>query len=281
MTEDAAQVPLVTLQATRGWRAVPWREVVEYRDLLATLASRDVKLRYRQTAIGAAWVVLQPLVGAGLFTFIFGKVAHINLADSRIPYFVFSFAGLLIWNLFAQIVQRCSDVMVGNAGLVSKIYFPRIVLPLSVLGAVYLDFAVSTLLLIGFCIAFHIWPGIAILWIPWALAVASLLGLGIGMWAAALNVRYRDVKYVIPVILQFLTWASPIAYPVSAVPAAYKLIVNLNPMSPVLEMFRFGALGYVSASAQAVLVASVFALVVFFAGAAFFHRSERQFADII
>lgn len=266
-----------------GLRAVlfPFRDVLEYRDLLHILALRDVRLRYRQTAVGVLWVLLQPLIGAGLFTFVFGAVAKLPTGDARIPYFVFSYAGLLIWNAFIQIFQKASDSLVGNAGLVSKIYFPRVVLPLSTVLGVMIDFGVGAVVMALLMLVYGVAPTASLLWMPVVLLMAVLLALGLGLWAAALNVSYRDVRYVVPVFSQFLLWASPVAYASSNIPASAQWFVALNPMVGILESFRWAVLGIPVANWGLVAVSGVVSVALFMAGSAVFQRAERRFADVI
>jgi len=255
--------------------------VLEYRDLLRILALRDVRLRYRQTAVGVLWVVLQPLIGAALFAFVFGAVANLPTGDARIPYFVFGFAGLLIWNTFLQIFQKASDSLVGNSGLVSKIYFPRIVLPLSTVRGVLLDFGVGAVVMSVLLVIYRIPPTFALLFLPVSMLMAILLALGLGFWTAALNVSYRDVRYVIPVLSQFLLWASPVAYAASSIPQSAQWLAAINPMVGILESFRWAVLGTPTMNWGSVVWSAVVSVVLFAVGAMIFQRAERRFADVI
>ncbi|MDM0019588.1 ABC transporter permease [Variovorax saccharolyticus] len=278
---SASNTPHLILKP--GLRGVlfPFKEVLEYRDLLHILALRDVKLRYRQTAVGVVWVLLQPLIGAWLFAFVFGRVAKLPTGDDRIPYFIFSYAGLLIWNAFIQILQKSSESLVSNSGLVSKIYFPRVVLPLSTVLGVLIDFAIGAVVLALLMAIYGIAPSVSLLFMPVALLMAILLALGIGLWAAALNVSYRDVRYVVPVFAQFLLWASPVAYASSNIPASAQWFVALNPMVGILESFRWAVLGIPVANWSLVVVSAVASVLLFVIGSAIFQRHERRFADVI
>lgn len=278
MSEQA--VPHLIIRKKTGWQSLPLRELWEFRDLLNTLALRDVKLRYRQTAIGVLWVVLQPLIGAGLFSFIFGSVAKLSTGNDKVPYFVFSFAGLMIWNVFASILQKTSDSMVGNAHLVSKIYFPRMILPLSTVYGVMLDFAVASILLVALLVIYGIPVSVGLLFLPVALLMAVTMALGIGLWAASLNVTFRDVKYIIPVFVNFLMWGTPVAYAVSSLPPKAQEIISFNPMAGVVESFRWSILG-TPISWSAVAFSGVASILLFFFGAMMFQRAERRFADVI
>ena len=231
-TAAAASPPLrphLTIQPTSGWAAINVRELWQFRDLLMSLAQRDVKLRYKQTALGVIWVVLQPLLAAGIFSFVFGKVA--KLPSDGLPYFLFSYAGLLGWNLFNNTLSKCSTCLVGNSQLISKVFFPRLVLPLSTVPSSLIDFGVALAMMAVLMVFYRVPPTWAILLLPLWMAVLILLSLGIGLCTAALTVSYRDVQYILPVFLQILLYASPIAYALSAVPAHLRSVYLLNPLS--------------------------------------------------
>lgn len=277
----SAGSPQLVIKPSRRVNLFPWREVLEYRDLLRILAQRDVRLRYRQTAVGVLWVLLQPLIGAGLFSFVFGAIAGLSTGDKRIPYFVFGFAGLLIWNVFIQVFQKSSDSLVGNSGLVSKIYFPRIVLPLSAVHGVLLDFSIGVVVMAILMAVYGIAFTPALLFMPVAVLMAILLALGLGLCAAALNVSYRDVRYVIPVFSQFLLWGSPVAYAAATIPQSVQWLVSLNPLVGILESFRWAVLGTPMTNWGAVALSAVVSVVMFMLGSAIFQRAERRFADVI
>src|SRR5258706_5557771 len=238
---DQGQTPILEIEPRSGWAALDLREVWRYRDLLLVLATRDVRLRYKQTALGVVWVVLQPLLAAGIFTFVFGRVLKSH--SDGFPYFIFSFAGLLAYNAFSGTLTKASACVVGNAQLVSKVYFPRLILPLSTVLATLLDFAVSLVLLAVLMGAYHVAPDWAILTLPLWLALVVVLGVGLGLYAAALMVRYRDLQYVIPVLVQMILYASPVAYPLAAVPPELRRWFYLNPLTGLLEGFRWSLLG--------------------------------------
>ncbi len=259
--------------------AVDWRELWQFRDLLLSLAVRDLKLRYKQTALGVIWVVFQPLLAAGIFSFVFGTVA--KLPSGGVPYLLFSFAGLLGWNLFNNTVTKCSACLVGNSALISKVFFPRIILPLSTVPSALVDFAVSAVVLAILMCVYHVAPGWGLLLLPLVTGVFLLLALGIGLGTAALAVSYRDVQYIIPVFLQVLLYASPIAYALSAVPAHLRAGYLLNPLSAPLEAFRSSLLGSPWPDVMSLASAAAVSLLVFLAGLYFFRRMERQFADVI
>jgi lipopolysaccharide transport system permease protein len=274
---------LRTLKAKPGWQALNVRELWQFRDLLTTLAQRDVKLRYRQTAVGALWVVLQPLLAAGIFSLVFGKLA--SFPSDGVPYFVFSYAGLLGWNVFSGTVVKVSASLVQNSNLISKVYFPRLILPLSMMFSTLIDFAVAFTLLPVLMVIGHVAPGLALLTLPLWFGLLLLLALGIGMYAAALAVTYRDVQYVIPVLMQFLLYASPVAYPLTfalaKLPPSFRSFYFLNPLAGLLQGFRWSLLGHGSLPIVPVVYSAAFSVLVFLGGAYAFKKLERKFADVI
>ena len=239
---EAARAPgTIILRPSRGWTALNLRDIWEYRDLLLSLATRDVKLRYRQTALGVIWVVLQPLIAAFLFALVFGQVA--KLPSDGLPYFLFAFAGLLGWNAFNNTLTKIAGCLVGNAQLVSKIYFPRLVLPLSTLFSTLIDFGVALALLAVLLVVYHVTPGWGLLLLPVWLALLLLLAVGLGLVTAALTVTYRDVQFILPVLMQFALYATPIAYALSAAPARLRFFFELNPLAVLIGAFRWSLLG--------------------------------------
>lgn len=255
-----------------------------FRDLLWSLADRDLRLRYRQTLLGVAWVVLQPLLGAFIFTFVFGTVA--GLPSDGVPYFRFTFASLAGWALFAGIVTRASGSLVQNSGLIAKVWFPRAVLPVSTVPAALLDFAVAMVVLALLGAAGAVGtaapsPGGALLLAPlWVLALV-LLALGLGLIGAALMVSYRDVQHVLPVAMQLLLYASPVAYAASNIPARYQTLYFLNPVATFLEGLRASLLGTPMPSERHIVQALVTSALVLLLGATLFRRLEGRFADVI
>lgn len=255
------------------------RELWDAREVLYRFGQRDVILRYRQTVIGVAWVLLQPLASAGIFAIVFGRVAQ--LPSQGVPYFVFAFVGTLAWNLFSSVVSRSSSSLVANQALVSKVFFPRMLVPLSTSISVIIDFLVSLTLGIVLVAAFGIGFGWQVLLVPvWALLVI-LLASGIGLVASALMVKYRDVGYVLPWLVQFGLYASPVAYSLEAVPDNLLIVFNLNPMTWALEAFRFSLLGLPAPPLWQIAGLVVVALGAFVTGALVFQKFERGFADFI
>jgi lipopolysaccharide transport system permease protein len=275
----ASQKPYFSIRPTSGWSAINLPELWQFRDLLLSLAARDVKLRYKQTALGIIWVVLQPLLAAGVFSFVFGKVA--KLPSDGLPYFLFSFAGLLGWNLFNNTLSKSSICLVGNSQLISKIFFPRLVLPLSTVPSALIDFAVAIVMMAVLLVIYRVPPTPAILLLPVWMALIILLSLGIGLCTAALTVSYRDVQYILPVFLQILLYASPIAYSLSAVPTHLRAWYLINPLSGILEAFRWSLLHTTRPPMGSIIYSSIISLAAVFFGAFSFKRMERQFADVI
>jgi len=271
--------PYLVLRPPTGRQALDLGDIWQFRDLLLTLAGRDVRLRYRQTALGAIWVVLQPLIAAGIFSFVFGSVAH--LKSDGLPYFVFSYAGLLGWNAFNSTLTKASTSLVQNAQLISKVFFPRLVLPLSTVFSSLIDFGVALAMLAVMLLVYHIAPTPGLLLLPLWLLLMLLLALGLGLLAAALMVSYRDVQYVVPVLTQFVMYASPVAYSVSNVPERLRAVYFCNPLSGLLEAFRWSLLGRGSLQTTALLYSTVFSLLAFVFGACTFKAMERRFADVI
>ena len=271
--------PHLIIQPGRGWRAVNTRELWQFRDLLSSLANRDLKLRYKQTALGIIWVVLQPLMAAGIFSFVFGSVA--KLPSDGLPYFLFSYAGLLGWNVFNNTATKVGASLTGNAQLISKVYFPRLILPLSAVPSVLVDFAVAAVMMAVAMAFYHVVPTAAVLLLPVWAALLLLLSLGLGLVATSLAVSYRDVAYILPVFLQILLYASPIAYALSAVPARARTVYDLNPLSAPLEAFRASLLGTPMPGGGSLAYSAVVSILLFLAGVYAFKRMERKFADVI
>lgn len=279
--------PMLTIEPRPGWVPLNLKEIWQFRDLLMGLAGRDVRLRYRQTALGISWVVFQPLIAAGLFTFLFGTVAGMP-GKNGLPPFVLIYCGTLGFNVFANTLSKAGICLVGNAQLVSKVYFPRMVLPLSTAISTLLDFAVASLILIAVMIAYHVHVGFGLLLMPVLLGVILLFALGVGLWASALTVSYRDVQYVLPVMVQFAMYASPAAYTLSWIedrlrPHHANLIniYMLNPLASLLEAFRWSWLGTGDLHWGWLAYSTAFSLVAFLLGCIAFRRMERKFADVI
>ncbi|MDR3404554.1 MAG: ABC transporter permease [Chthoniobacter sp.] len=277
---SAAGEPMVRIRPPRAWEALDLSGLWRFRDLLLALAIRDIKLRYRQTLLGVLWVVLQPLLGAGIFAFVFGRVAHLDSGGE--PYVVFAYAGLLAWNLFSGVVLKVSGSLVANAPLVAKVFFPRLLLPLSGVLSTLLDFGVA--LVVGAILLFFSGqtPGLSLLMAPVWLVFLLLLATGLGLICAALAVAYRDVNHILPVALQFLLYGSPVGYTIAVIPPGWpRLLYQLNPLAPLIEGFRAALLGHGHIDLRAGAYAGAVSLAVFLVGLVVFRRMERQFADVI
>jgi lipopolysaccharide transport system permease protein len=269
-----------TLRPSHGWVAFDSVELLRFRDLLVVLAVRDLKLRYRQTALGVSWVLIQPLMAAGLFSFVFGTVA--GLKTEGVPYLVFSFAGLLAWNVFSSTLSKTAGSMVGNAYLITRVYFPRLILPLSMVFATLVDLLVSLGLMAVLLVVYRIVPGWPVLLLPVWIALLLMMALGLGFMAAALCVLYRDVNYVLPMLIPFLLYASPVGYRVAHLPPQYQpLFYLVNPLASLIEGFRMSLIGGEGPALIYVCWSATVAVIAFLTGAAVFRRMERLVADVI
>jgi lipopolysaccharide transport system permease protein len=273
-------VPLRRIRSDTRRTPLDLRELWRYRDLWLTLALRDVKLRYRQTALGVAWVVLLPLLASGIFTLVFGVVAKMPSDGS--PYFLFVFAGYLGWNAFQNTLQRCGISLIGNTALVTKVYFPRIILPAASVLASLLDFAIGVVMLLLVLLVRGELPSPMMLaLVPLFMLILQMLALGLGFFSAALSVRFRDVMYVLPFLIQLLLYASPVAYGVSAVPASVRRFYLLNPVAPLLDGLRTALLGRGEIHWLAIGSSTLASVAVLAAGTLFFLYQDRQYADVI
>lgn len=271
--------PHLSIRPPGPWSPLALAEMWQYRDLFVTLAARDVKLRYRQTALGVTWVVLQPLLAAAIFAFVFGRVAR--MPSDGVPYLVFAYAGLLGWTAFNSTLTKASACIVQNSQLVSKVFFPRLILPLSTVFSTVIDFSVSAAVMAVLMAAYGIEPRWGLLLLPVWLALLVVLAVGLGLYTSALMVSYRDLQYAIPVLVQLLLYASPVAYAVSAVPERLRAFYFLNPLAGLLEAFRWSILGRGELRLSSVGYAAVVSVLTFAWGAYSFKRMERRFADVI
>jgi lipopolysaccharide transport system permease protein len=278
MTTSEQAAPL-RIRPTRGWATLNLAEVWQYRELVYFLTWRDIQVRYKQTALGVAWVVVQPVLTTVIFTLIFGNLAR--LPSDGLPYAVFALAGLVPWNFFAGAFGRGSLSLVGNANLISKVYFPRLVIPISSVLAGVVDLAISLALLLVLTAYFGLWPTARVLGLPLFLLLALAAALGVGLWLSALSVQYRDVAYVVPFVLQLWFYATPIVYPVSLFPARWQAWLGLNPLASVVEGFRWTLLGKAAPPPEMLLLSVAVVAVLVVSGALVFRRMERTFADVV
>ncbi len=278
-TSGQEGVPPLLIKPTRGWAALNLRDLWHYRELLYFMTWRDVKVRYKQTAIGAAWAVLQPFLTMVVFSVIFGRLAKVP--SDGVPYPVFSFSALLPWTFFATAITQAGTSLVTNINLVSKVYFPRLIVPTAGVLVGIVDFAVAFVVLFGMMLFYGIVPGIAVLTLPLFVLLAFMTALGISLWLSALNVKYRDIRYTIPFLTQFWLFVTPVAYPSSMIPEQWRLLYGLNPMAGVVEGFRWALLGSERAPGGMILVSAAVVVVLFVGGLFYFRRMEREFADVI
>lgn len=267
------------IQPSRGWVTLKLREIWEYRELLYFLVWRDIKVRYKQTALGATWAIIQPLMTMVVFSLFFGYLGKIP--SDGVPYPIFSFAALVPWTFFANGLAQSSNSIVGSSNLITKVYFPRLVVPLASVLPGIVDFGLAFAILLGMMLFYGIVPTLAVLWLPLFLLLALTTALGVGLWLSALNVEYRDVRFLVPFITQFWLFATPIAYPSSLLPEPWRTIYGLNPMVGVVEGFRWALLGTNRAPGPIILVSAAAAIVILITGAFYFRRMERTFADIV
>jgi len=276
---EAAGPSHVVIRPSTGWTGVSLRDLWAYRELLYFLAWRDIKVRYKQTALGVIWVVIQPLFAMLVFSVFFGRLA--GMPSDGVPYPVFAFCALLPWQLFAHALTESSASLVTNQNLITKVYFPRLIIPLAPVLASLLDFLIAFGLLLGMLAYYRITPTLWVWTLPLFLLLAIALAIGVGLWLAALNARYRDVRYTIPFLTQIWLFATPIAYPSSLVPEPWRAWYGLNPMAGVVDGFRWALLGTADAPGGLMAVSAAVTLVILVSGVHYFRRTERTFADTI
>jgi len=269
----------VVIEPKKGLFQLDLKGIWQYRELLYFLVWRDLKVRYKQTVIGIGWAVLQPFVTMVIFTIIFGKL--VKVPSDGIAYPIFAYSALLPWNYFASALQRCVVSVVGDAALVSKVYFPRLILPLAGTISGFADFLVSFLLLLGMMTFYHLGLSWTVLVLPFFLLLALSTALAVGLWLSALNVRYRDVGHTIPFLMQVWMYASPIVYPVSVIPEKYRFFYSLNPMVGVIEGFRWALLGKQSPDFGVMAISVAMVLLLMSGGLVFFRNMEKTFADVV
>ncbi len=273
------QKPTLRIRPTKGWAALNVGELWRYRDLLWILVNRDIKLLYKQTALGFGWVALQPLIGANILALIFGRFA--KLPSDGAPYLLFVFCGLTAWTYFSNSMQRASNSLIRNSQLVSKVYFPRMLIPLATMFAVLVDFAVMIVMLFIFMGFYRVPATFRLLAIPGFLLLMMLAATGVALWFSAVSVKYRDTSYALPFFAQIWMYASPVVYPTSMVPAQWQSLFALNPAVGFVEGFRWAVLGHSALNLNILLLTIAMSLFLLFSGAFFFRRVERGFADII
>lgn len=279
----AEVVSEVTIRASRGLAALQLRAIWDYRELLTFLVWREIKVRYKQTVLGMVWIILQPVVSMVVFSLLFGRL--LNVPSGGVPYPIFAYAALLPWNYFAGALSRSSTSLVGNAHLITKVYFPRLLIPISAVLSGLIDFAVAFLVLIGLMLYYRITPTLAVTLLPALVLLAMLTALGFGLWLSALNVRFRDINYVVPFLVQIWMFLTPVIYGSTLIPERFRFLLGLNPMTGVVEGFRWALLGQAASASQS--PGWIFALslgivtIALASGLVFFRGTERTFADIV
>lgn len=278
-TETLPAVPRIRLKPSNGWRALNLREFWQYRELLYFLSWRDIKVRYKQTALGALWAILQPFLTMLIFSLFFGNLA--KMPSDGIPYPIFAFAALVPWTFFSNGLTQSGNSLVQSAGMLKKVYFPRLIVPISSILSGVVDFLFAFLVLIGLMFWYGIAPTANVVWLPFLLLLAFGTALGVGLWLSAMNVQFRDVRYTIPFLAQFWLFATPIAYPSSLLSEPWRTIYGINPMVGVVEGFRWALLGTATAPGPLIIVSALTMLTILITGMFYFRRMESTFADVV
>ena len=276
-----AAPPVLRIEPSRGWVALKLRELWEYRELLYFLTWRDIKVRYKQSILGAAWAIIQPFIAMVVFTIFFGKLA--NLGPAGIPYPIWNYAAMVPWTYFAFGLAQSSNSLVGSSALLKKIYFPRLVVPIASTLSGLVDFTIAMLVLVPMMIVYGYWPTLNIVWLPAFVLLAFLSALGVGLWLSALNVQFRDVKHTIPFLVQIWFFLTPVVYSASdkITDPVWLSVYSLNPMVGVVEGFRWALLGMDTKPGPIILASSLGSLAVFTGGLFYFRRMEKTFADVV
>jgi len=273
------EIASIRIEPSKGWVSLQLREIWEYRELLYFLIWRDIKVRYKQTILGGAWAIIQPFFTMVVFSLFFGKLAKVP--SDGIPYPIFSFTALVPWSFFANGLNQASNSLVGNSNLITKVYFPRMCMPIaSVIGGI-IDFTLAFSVLIGMVFYYGIIPSVHIIWIPFFLMLAFSTSLGASLWLSALYVKFHDVRHIIPFLTQIWLFATPIAYPSSLLKEPWFTIYGINPMTGVVEGFRWALLGTDTAPGPIIIVSSLVAVGLLLSGAFYFRRMEKTFADVV
>lgn len=269
----------IVIRPSKGWVSLRLPDLWEYRELLYFLTWRDIKVRYKQTVLGASWAIIQPFFTMIVFSLFFGRLAKIP--SDGVPYPIFSFAALVPWTFFANALTQSSNSLVGSANLITKIYFPRLTIPISAVLSGVIDFVIAFIVLLGMIFFYGIMPTINVLLLPFLLLLALITALGVGLWLSAMNVQFRDVRYTIPFLTQFWLFATPIAYPSSLLSEPWRTLYGLNPMVGVVEGFRWALLGTKTAPGPITIVSTLAALTLLISGLYYFRRMEKTFADVV
>jgi lipopolysaccharide transport system permease protein len=263
----------------RGWVSIGLREMWEYRELLFFLTWRDIKVRYKQTVLGAAWAIIQPFLTMVVFSLFFGKLAKVP--SDNVPYPIFNYTAMVPWSFFAYGLAESSNSLLLSANLLKKVYFPRLLMPLASVLSGLIDFLLAFSVLLGMMLFYNISPTINVVWLPFFWLLAFVTALGVGLWLSAMNVQFRDVRYMIPFLTQIWLFATPIAYPSSLLNEPWRTVYGINPMAGVVEGFRWALLGTETAPGPILIVSTLTALALLVSGAYYFRRMEKSFADVV
>jgi lipopolysaccharide transport system permease protein len=275
--EESVQV--IRIEPSKGWVALQLKELWAYRELLYFLIWRDVKVRYKQTALGAAWAIIQPVFTMIVFSLFFGRLAKIP--SDGIPYPIFAYAALVPWTFFSHGLSQASNSLVGSSNLLKKVYFPRLSVPIASVLSGLIDFLIAFIVLLGMMLYYGIHPTLNMIWLPFLLLLTVITSLGVSLWLSALNVHFRDVRHVLPFLTQFWLFATPIAYPSSLLSEQWRTLYSINPMVGVVEGFRWALLGVETAPGPMLIVSSLVALALLVGGVFYFRRLEKTFADVL
>lgn len=276
---EKSALQVFRIEPSSGWLSLRLRELWHYRELMYFLVWRDIKVRYKQTALGASWAILQPFLTMVVFSLFFGKLAKVP--SDGIPYPIFSFAALVPWTFFANGLTQSSNSLVGSSNLITKVYFPRLTIPLASVLAGVVDFVLALLVLVAMMFYYGVVPTYKVIFLPLFLLLALITSLGVGIWLSALNVKFRDVRYIVPFLTQFWLFATPIAYSSSLLSEPWRTFYGLNPMVGVVEGFRWALLGTNTKPGMMIIVSSLAAITLLLSGAFYFRRVEKTFADIV
>ena len=277
--DSMEKISFIRIEPTKGWVSLKLTELWEYRELLYFLIWRDLKVRYKQSVLGATWAIIQPFFTMVVFSLFFGKLA--KMPSDGIPYPIFSYAALVPWSFFANGLNQASNSLVGNSNLIQKIYFPRMSMPIASVCGGFVDFVLAFIMLIGMIFYYGMVPTINVVWLPFFLMLAFMTSLGASLWLSAMYVQFRDVRHIIPFLTQIWLFATPIAYPSSLLSEPWRTIYGINPMVGVVEGFRWALLGANTAPGPIIIVSSFTAVGLLISGAFYFRRMERTFADVV
>ncbi|MBI1870564.1 MAG: ABC transporter permease [Chlamydiae bacterium] len=276
---SVSSIPKIIIRSSKGWVPIDWKALWDFRELLYFLTWRDIKVRYKQTVLGALWAIIQPFFSMVVFTIFFGKIAR--LPSDGVPYPIFSYSGLLLWTYFSGALSHSGASLVGSSNLLTKVYFPRLVIPLSATLSGLMDYAIAVVILLGMMFYYGFPPSVSFLMLPAIVFFSMIAATGWGLWLSALNVKYRDIQYALPFFIQLMLFATPVIYPASMVPEKYRWLLMLNPMSGLIEAHRACFLAHQPIHWGSLGISVAVAVIIFVGGLFYFRRTERFFADVV